>query len=587
MSKSLVRSIKNVTNGYTNAQVKVRNATSNDPWGPSGTDMNEIAQLTFDNATLFEVLDMIDKRLNDKGKNWRHVMKALVLLDYCLHVGSENVVLWCKDNAYIIKTLREFQYVDEEGRDQGANVRSKAKELTTLLQDDERIRTERANRNHMRDKMSQPGDDIFRERPEQQQQQQRRRRNTVGDRRAGRDDAYDDDLRLAIEQSKLTAENEDQQRRGNPRDRPEDDDLARAIKLSEEEEAKRQQKEYYDVQNTNLLFDPVQDQQQQQQQYYQEPQNNNNNDLYNVFGAQQQVYQPTGYQPQGNDLFASAQQTVPTGYLQNAYAQPTGFTNQFGFQQPQPQPQPLQSQDTASLKPGSNNPFSQFGQTAKPESLSSLSLQSPSLNELAATKSNSAPQSIQGTGIGSNPQYAKLNQLLATGEGIDTFGNTGDLRIPSIHTARGNFVNSAGIGGTPAQTQSALPTGYGFQNPQATGYLRQSNSPFGIQQNVTNSNALFSQPQQLQQGPAPLTQTATGYGHQPVNDGVFNQQQPQQQGNNFFQSLPAQPQPTGYGFQQQQQQPQQTGFAGNPFGSVQVQPQQQAQQRYGQQESLI
>lgn len=66
-------------------------------------------------------MDMLDKRLNDKGKNWRHVLKALKVLDYCLHEGSETVVVWAKDNIYIIKTLREFQYLDEEGRDQGAN----------------------------------------------------------------------------------------------------------------------------------------------------------------------------------------------------------------------------------------------------------------------------------------------------------------------------------------------------------------------------------------------------------------------------------------------------------------------------------
>jgi epsin len=37
---------------------------------------------------------MMDKRLNDKGKNWRHVFKTLTLLDYMLHGGSENVVLY-------------------------------------------------------------------------------------------------------------------------------------------------------------------------------------------------------------------------------------------------------------------------------------------------------------------------------------------------------------------------------------------------------------------------------------------------------------------------------------------------------------
>lgn len=41
-----------------------------------------------------EIMEMLDKRLNDKGKNWRHVFKSLTLLDYCLHAGSENTVMY-------------------------------------------------------------------------------------------------------------------------------------------------------------------------------------------------------------------------------------------------------------------------------------------------------------------------------------------------------------------------------------------------------------------------------------------------------------------------------------------------------------
>jgi epsin len=69
----------------------------------------------------YDIMDMLDKRLNDKGKNWRHVLKALKVLDYCLHEGSELVVTWARQSIYIIKTLREFQYIDEEGRDVGQN----------------------------------------------------------------------------------------------------------------------------------------------------------------------------------------------------------------------------------------------------------------------------------------------------------------------------------------------------------------------------------------------------------------------------------------------------------------------------------
>lgn len=69
----------------------------------------------------YDIMDMLDKRLNDKGKNWRHVLKALKVLDYSLHEGSELVVTWAHQHIYIIKTLREFQYIDEDGRDVGQN----------------------------------------------------------------------------------------------------------------------------------------------------------------------------------------------------------------------------------------------------------------------------------------------------------------------------------------------------------------------------------------------------------------------------------------------------------------------------------
>lgn len=38
---------KNFSKGYSDIQVKVRTATSNDPWGPSGAQMNELARASF------------------------------------------------------------------------------------------------------------------------------------------------------------------------------------------------------------------------------------------------------------------------------------------------------------------------------------------------------------------------------------------------------------------------------------------------------------------------------------------------------------------------------------------------------------
>lgn len=122
--------------------MKVREATSNDPWGPSATIMAEIADLTYNVVAFSEIMQMIWKRLNDHGKNWRHVYKALILLEYLIKTGTEKVAQQCKENIYAIQTLKEFQYY-EEGKDQGLHVREKAKTLVSLLKDDERLKNER------------------------------------------------------------------------------------------------------------------------------------------------------------------------------------------------------------------------------------------------------------------------------------------------------------------------------------------------------------------------------------------------------------------------------------------------------------
>lgn len=136
------RTIKNVVRNYSDAQVKVREATSNDPWGPSSTLMGEIADLTYNVVAFTEIMQMVWKRLNDHGKNWRHVYKSLVLLDYIIKTGSEKVAQQCRENIFAIQTLKDFQYI-EDNKDQGINVREKAKQLVLLLKDDERLKNER------------------------------------------------------------------------------------------------------------------------------------------------------------------------------------------------------------------------------------------------------------------------------------------------------------------------------------------------------------------------------------------------------------------------------------------------------------
>ena len=194
ISKSAVRIGKNYIKGYTDTQIKVREATSNDPWGPSGTQMNELSQLSHNATDFIEMMEILDKRLNDKGKNWRHVFKALSVLDYLLQEGSENVWNYFHDNIYIVKTLKEFQYVDDANIDQGINVRQKAKEITAILMDETRARNRRRMRMENETRNRDPHD--FSDEAGRRRRQQQRDRMTAEDR----------ELEQAIAESRRMAE---------------------------------------------------------------------------------------------------------------------------------------------------------------------------------------------------------------------------------------------------------------------------------------------------------------------------------------------------------------------------------------------
>ncbi|XP_039977293.1 epsin-1 isoform X1 [Xiphias gladius] len=141
-SSMLRRQLKNLVQNYSEAEVKVREATSNDPWGPSSSQMADISDLTYNVVACNEIMTMLWKRLKD-DKNWRHIHKSLTLLEYLLKTGDDRVLLKMKDNIYIVKALTEYRFVEKDGKDQGVNVREKAKVVLVLMEDDEKLKEER------------------------------------------------------------------------------------------------------------------------------------------------------------------------------------------------------------------------------------------------------------------------------------------------------------------------------------------------------------------------------------------------------------------------------------------------------------
>lgn len=424
--------------------------------------------------------------------------------------------------------------------------------MTALVLDDERLRAERSDRRTWKSRVT----GLEEYAPGTQEPQPPRRQRT-----RPQTDEEDAEYKLALEASKHQEE-EDRRKRESRHVDDDDDDLAKAIRLSKEEEERRR-RELEDSNATSLFDDdPVQTPQPQYTGFNQGYEQGNAVDFFANPIDQNQM------QLQGQQTGYMAFQNQPTGY-QNGYnngftMQPTGF-DPYGQQQQQQQQQfqpqptgfnpyaqqqvqsPIQEQPTlqagsnnpwatnnntqpAGLNPmqtGSNNPFAQkqpqssFNrpQAFKSQPMSTLSAL-PEQKTLATFNQPSPAQQFaqlpQQPTKELSEHEARLNALLAGGEGQDTFGNVGNLRIPAQHTAPGTFVNSAGAG-LNRLTSDATGT-----------------NPFVKQQYTGMPNISYNQQMPAATGPAGMGMNGfggQGFGGQGNNNNPFGARPGQQQGN--------------------------------------------------------
>ncbi|XP_029172247.1 telomere length regulation protein TEL2 homolog isoform X2 [Nylanderia fulva] len=143
----------NVVMNYTETEAKVREATNDDAWGPTGAMMQELAQATFTYEQFPEVMSMLWKRmLQENKRNWRRTYKSLLLLNYLVRNGSERVVTSSREHIYDLRSLENYTCIDEFGKDQGINIRHKVRELIDFIQDDDKLREERKKAKKNKDK---------------------------------------------------------------------------------------------------------------------------------------------------------------------------------------------------------------------------------------------------------------------------------------------------------------------------------------------------------------------------------------------------------------------------------------------------
>ena len=84
--------------------------------------------------------------------NWRRIYKSLLLLDYLIKNGSERVVTSAREHVYDLRSLENYTHVDQNGKDQGINIRHKVSDMLEFVQDDDRLREERKKAKKNKDK---------------------------------------------------------------------------------------------------------------------------------------------------------------------------------------------------------------------------------------------------------------------------------------------------------------------------------------------------------------------------------------------------------------------------------------------------
>ncbi|OLY77906.1 Epsin-3 [Smittium mucronatum] len=460
-------------------------------------------------------MEIVDKRLNDKGKYWRHVYKSLILLDHMLRYGSEQVVTYSKQNLYVVKTLKEFQFIDEAGRDRGLNVRQKATDVTDLLTDNEKLKRIRNGISKGTQPQSRTGST----------NRQARNDNSYSDSNSQPNRSYENEeerqLKLAIQESEKEAI-----KRMIPENYDEDKELEKALKesvaLSKNETSIPDDSNFNRPSNenaSNLLLDlgdawsmpqpnsaPNVNQMNQQ---FTNPNigfnfsNGNFNQNDNVFGYNQplpnnvqgnQITQFDQFNPNSNPSSA-----VQPGVAINRISTWDNGPDLLGLNMQNNSQQPVMSSN------GTYNPFTNSGASSHPFSATG------SFGNVFDGGSLAKPLPA---GVDLSGPSAKLAEIARNSEKIDPFANLATL---------------SSSGGAMKSTQSSTSNPFASSTSQLDSFntgpsnLLNSGSPFANNSNQQSSTGFTGSSNTFGQDSNPLNTFSNG--SSAVNPSVFSSTQ--------------------------------------------------------------
>ncbi|XP_019180501.1 PREDICTED: epsin-3 [Ipomoea nil] len=128
----------------TQAELLAEDATGNDVGTPDNITMTMIAEASYESEDYWKIVDVLHRRLDEiDWMQWRQLYKSLVLLEFLIIHGPDDLGTEFLCDVEIIKELGSFKYRDERGFDWGLMMQRKSERILNLLQDDDALKQAR------------------------------------------------------------------------------------------------------------------------------------------------------------------------------------------------------------------------------------------------------------------------------------------------------------------------------------------------------------------------------------------------------------------------------------------------------------
>eukprot|EP00759_Apiculatamorpha_spiralis_P014420 PhF_6_TR21063/c0_g1_i1/m.30334/K12471/EPN; epsin len=148
----MLQKLKGAVYRMNETELKTDEACNDEPWGPSGKQMQDLSDASYDRPLREDILRVLFKKFEQNGKHWRQCYKALLCLEFIAKNGDLRAVQEMTDQLHCFKDLAANFHYKEGAQDHGLAVRERAKKIVELLTNNSILQAEREKAGRTKEK---------------------------------------------------------------------------------------------------------------------------------------------------------------------------------------------------------------------------------------------------------------------------------------------------------------------------------------------------------------------------------------------------------------------------------------------------